>query len=291
MKTLRIKRAHLGLGLVCGAWACATVTQEDPPSMLARGAAGSSATFPGDGEQGGAPRAAMVALPTQAATQPGATQGSSADPGASDEASAAPNTPAPGDATPPPVPASGTTLLQEDFENFGSGPVVWSPSDGSAWAVQLDSGRNSHVYAQTETESTEPHLATAGDLAWGDMIVQADLQVLQFNGKSSSYMAGLCLRVRDGSDFYLIGLRSNDGKIGLRRYANGGTNLVQSEFDTGTTGVWYTLRAEIVGSTLSASLNGAPMFSTTDSALTSGRIALCTVRASALFDNVSVTAP
>jgi hypothetical protein len=289
MTTLRIDWALLGLGLVCGAWGCATVTQEDPPSLLARGAAGSSATFPGDSAEGGGPRAPMVALPTQAATQPGATQGSSTEPGASDDGSPDPNTPPPGETTP--APASGTTLLQEDFENFGSGSVVWSPSAGSVWAVQVDSGKNSHVYAQSETASTEPHLATAGDLGWGDVVVQADLQVLQFNGESSSYMAGLCVRVRDDNDFYLIGLRSNDGKIGLRRYANGGTNLVQSEFDTGTTGVWYTLRAEIVGSTLSAYLNGAPMFSTTDSALTSGRIALCTVRASALFDNVSVTAP
>jgi hypothetical protein len=290
MATLRINRALSTLGLLCGAWGCATVTQEDPPSLLARGAAGSSATFPGDSAQSGAPRAPMVALPTQAATQPGTTRGSSAEPAAGDDP-AEPNTPASGDATAAPAPASGTTLLQEDFENFGSGSTLWSPSDGSSWAVQLDGGTNNHVYAQSETESTEPHLATAGDLAWGDVIVQADVQVLRFNGESSSYMAGLCVRVRDDSDFYLIGLRSNDGKVGLRRYVNGGTNLVQSEFDTGTTGVWYTLRAEIVGSTLSAYLDGAPMFSTTDSALAGGRIGLCTVRASALFDNVSVRAP
>jgi pectate lyase len=183
-------------------------------------------------------------------------------------------------------------LFTEDFEDFANGAQRWSASAGSAWAVQTDPGRASNVYAQTETDSNQPQLTTAGDLAWRDVSLQADVQIVDFNGSSSSYMAGICLRVRDANDFYLIGIRSNDGKLGLRRYANGGTNLVQStDFDSGTTGVWYTLRADVVGSTITAYLNGTQMFSTTDSTLASGNIGLCTVRASALFDNVTVRAP
>jgi len=97
--------------------------------------------------------------------------------------------------------------------------------------------------------------------------------------------------VQDATDFYLVGIRSNDGKVGLRRYAGGGTNLVQSTADQGTTQRWYHLRVEVVGSSISAFLDDAPMFSTSDSTLATGGIALCTVRATASFDNVRVTAP
>ena len=117
------------------------------------------------------------------------------------------------------------------------------------------------------------------------------MKILAFNGSSSSYMAGLCVRVKDAQNFYLIGVRSNDGKLGLRRYADGGTNLVQSDDDQGTTGVWYRLKVEAIGSTLTAYLDGTMMFRETDATHESGAIALCTVRASASFDNVRVTAP
>ena len=82
------------------------------------------------------------------------------------------------------------------------------------------------------------------------------------------------MRVQDAQNFYLIGIRSNDGKLGLRRYADGGTNLVQSELDQGTTDVWYHLRVEAVGSTLTAYLDDQLMFSQTDDDIRSGGIGL-----------------
>jgi hypothetical protein len=273
---------------------CATVTQEEPPSQLG-GSDGMGAVPSGAGGRAGSAPIAETAAPEQSATgdvpspletNPGglmpvppavASGGSGGAPSASADA---------GPQAPP-----GTLLLQENFENFQAAASGWATSSGSVWEVQTDSQVVSNVYTQSEATSSTPDLATAGDVAWRDVVVEADMKILAFNGSSSSYMAGLCVRVSDAQNFYLIGVRSNDGKLGLRRYADGGTNLVQSDFDKGTTGVWYHLKVEAIGSTLSAYLDGTMMFSETDDTHKSGGIALCTVRASASFDNIRVSAP
>lgn len=182
-------------------------------------------------------------------------------------------------------------LLEENFENFAATSSAWISVEGSAWEVQTDSELVSNVYTQTETTRSQPNLSVAGAMSWRDVIVEADVLIRSFNGSSSSYMAGLCVRVQDAENFYLIGIRSNDGRLGLRRYADGATNLIQSELEEGTTGVWYRLRVEAVGSTITAYLDEQLMFSQTDDDLASGGIGLCTVRAAASFDNVRVTAP
>jgi len=275
-------------------WGCATVTNEDPPSHLA-GASGVQANLPASSGAGGTAPVADVLAPV-ADTPAGPTGPLDANPGdrmppvaGMVTGGATGTTRAAVDAGPQ-FP-SGMLLLQENFENFQALSGGWATSQGSSWGVRTDPQLVSNVYTQTETTSTAPNLATAGDVAWRDVVVEADVEILGFNGSSSSYMAGVCVRVRDAANFYLIGVRSNDGKVGLRRYADGGTNLVQSSFDQGVTGVWYHLRVEAIGSTITAFLDDAMMFSETDSTHASGGIALCTVRASASFDNVQVTAP
>jgi len=271
--------------------ACATVTQEDPPSQL--DPSGMRAQLPASSGGGGtAPLADQPALGSSPAGPPAPLDVSLGRMPPVAEVSSGGS---PGMATPaldagPQFP-SGTLLLQENFENFSASAGAWASSQGSTWAVQTDPTLVSNVYTQSETTSSSPDLATTGDVSWRDVVVEADMEILAFNGSSSSYMAGLCVRVRDAQNFYLIGVRSNDHKVGLRRYANGGTNLVQSDFDQGTTGRWYHLRVEAIGSTLSAYLDDALMFSETDTTHASGGVALCTVRATASFDNVRVTAP
>jgi len=273
---------------------CATVTQEDPLSYAA-GASGTAAAPSGSGGGAGtAPIAdtpapeqrAAGSLPSPLETNTGGLMppppevsggGSGGAPGAREDAG-------------PQLP-SGSQLLQENFENFSGAASGWATSAGSVWEVQTDSTLVSNVYTQSEATSSTPDLATAGDVGWRDVVVEADMKILAFNGSSSSYMAGLCVRVKDAQNFYLIGVRSNDDKVGLRRYADGGTNLVQSDFNEGKTGEWYHLKVEAIGSTLTAYLDGTLMFSETDDTHENGGIALCTVRASASFDNVRVTAP
>lgn len=278
-------------------WGCATVSQEDPPSRLNGSSGARGNLLPSSAGGGGstAPLADVLAPPGAMPTGP-----------------RAPINPSPGERMPPvnaagnggssgtPVPIvdagpqfpSGVLLLQENFEDFPATGGLWSSSQGSTWDARTDPDLVSNVYTQTETTSNTPNLATSGDVAWRDVVVESDVRILSFNGSSSSYMAGLCVRVRDAENYYLIGVRSNDGKVGLRRYTDGsGTNLVQSSFNQGQTGVWYHLRVEVIGSTVTAFLDDELMFSETDSTHAAGGIALCTVRASASFDNVRVTAP
>ncbi|MEO8179482.1 MAG: family 16 glycoside hydrolase [Deltaproteobacteria bacterium] len=278
-----------------GVGGCATVTHEDPPSRVdgANGVQGNLPSGSGAGS-GSAPLADVLApVGTNLGGPPGPIEtnpGERMPPVAAVSNGGSSGTPTPTVDAGPQF-ASDTLLLEENFENFQAAPGDWATSPGSTWSVGTDPQLVSNVYTQTETTSNTPHLATAGDVAWRDVVVETDLQVLGFNGSSSSYMAGLCVRVRDAEDFYLIGVRSNDGKVGVRRYTDGGTNLVQSSFDQGTTGRWYHLRVEVVGSTITAFLDDVLMFSETDSTHANGGIALCTVRATASFDNVRVTAP
>jgi pectate lyase len=184
---------------------------------------------------------------------------------------------------------SGTLLLEEDFEELESSE--WRATADSAWELTEDDELDSTVYGQTETSSSGAHLVISGDVSWTDVVVEADFKVLEFNGSSSGYMAGLCVRVRDAENFYMVGLRSGTGQIQLRAFSDGGSNLAQSSFEDGATGEWYHLRVEAVGSTISAYLDDALMLTHTDTTHASGAIGLCTVRASAVFDNVRVTAP
>jgi hypothetical protein len=273
---------------------CATVTQEEPLSRsLGGGSSTESPLAPELGGSGGA-RAPRAPVPVvNVSGQPGITQGLGGSSGvsviAADSGAAGSGNGSALDAGP--ALPSGTRLLSEDFEAFQAQAGGWSTSAGSVWELRPDpDGATNTVYVQTETVSSGANLATAGDRSWQDVSVEADVEILEFNGSSSSYMAGLCVRVQDASNFYMIGVRSNDGKVGLRRFADGGTNLVQSTFDTGTTGVKYRLRVDAVGSTISAYLGDTLMFSESDATHASGGIGLCTVRASAAFDNVQVSA-
>ncbi len=273
----------------CG---CATVTQEDPPSNLPPGA-GSGGTQSGNaGLGGGSP----IPPPSNGGSSGTGGSGNTTPQGGASGSGAQPPVSAGGDGgtgggVPEPDDGfdAGTVLFEETFEDFQA--ADWTLTEGGTWAISTDPEADGNVYAQTETSSSSFHLAYAGDVSWRSVIVEANFKIVAFNGSSSSYMAGLCVRVSDTDSFYLVGIRSNDNKLGLRSFDGGGNNVVQSDFEDGTTGVWYNLRVEAIANTITAYLDGELMFTATDTTHANGGIGLCTVRASALFDDVRVTAP
>lgn len=289
--------AWLGLGSVGATLACATVTQEDPPSLQtggSQGGGGGSSGLGGAAGGGGASNGGTNNTGVGGssgfggATTNGGTGGSVSG-GGSSQGGTGGSTPG---VTPPlSVDAGrppGTVLLEEDFESF----VVsdWTTTGGT-WALGTDPGASGNVYTQTDNTNSEPYL-TALDGQFDDFIAQVDFKVVAFNGGSSSYMAGICVRVADAGNFYMVGLRSNNGSpLQLRRF--GGDNegiLADSNVDQAV-GTWYRLRVDVTGSTIAAYLNGELMFSQTDSGLTIGGVALCAVRASIMYDNFIVTDP
>lgn len=275
-------------------WGCATVVQEDVPSALgnppvAEGSAGAPSGVAGSAGTGTSGTGAGGNL-NAGGSSSGASGNSSSGRGGQSLGGNAGSAGSPS----PPVDAgpqfpSGALLLEEDFEAFESSE--WNATSDSAWELTTDDELQSNVYGQTETSASGAHLVTSGDLSWTNVIVEADFKVLEFNGSSSGYMAGLCVRVSDADNFYMVGLRSSTGQIQLRSFTDGGSNLDQSSFEDGVIGVWYHLRVEAVGTTISAYLDDVLMFTHTDATHPSGGVGLCTVRASAVFDNVRVTAP
>jgi hypothetical protein len=178
-------------------------------------------------------------------------------------------------------------------DNFESGAGKWITSGPGTATVASD---GSGVY-DLSCLMSKVFLAAAGDISWTNVVVQARIKILSFNGSSSSYYAGLCARVEDANNYYCVTLRS-DAKVAIRGNIGGSSNSLGSSVSYGVaTGTWYTVQLAVVGSTITASINGTPVLpktgdpAITDSSLASGGIALIVDNADAEFDDVSVAVP
>jgi hypothetical protein len=299
--TMRPAGFVAGLLLVLGA-GCAEVTQEEPESQ--RGGVGGSPTGSAGLGGAGAGRGGTGLSPLPSGGAGGPALGSSGNAGTSSGSGGAPGSGAQGGsgpgssgsagqagsaAEPGPQFPSGTELFREDFES--EDVSRWTLAGGT-WARTLDAETNSNVFSQSEDGPSDTLLAVAGDATWRDVRVEADFKVLAFNGSSSSYMAGICVRLTDAENFYLVGLRGDsDQRIGIRIFGDSNSNLEQSEEFSGVENEWYRLRVDAIGSTLSVFIDGELVVEQTDAEHPAGGIGLCTARATAVFDNILVTAP
>lgn len=287
---------------------CAEVTQDEPESQLGAlgggptanaGSAGLGGTGAGQGGTG------LLPLPSggsgggavagsgnagRAGSSPGGAPGSGAQGGSGvGSAGSAGSAGQGGSAAPGPQFPSGTELFREDFES--EDVSRWNLAGGT-WARTLDAETSSNVFSQSDDGPSDTLLAVAGDVSWRDVRVEADFKVLAFNGSSSSYMAGLCLRLTDAENFYLVGLRGDSNQhIGIRLFGDNNTTLSESEEFSGVENQWYRLRVDAIGSALSVFVDGELVLEQTDAEHPAGGIGLCTTRATAVFDNILVTAP
>jgi hypothetical protein len=178
---------------------------------------------------------------------------------------------------------SGQVLFSDDFET--SDAADWIPSaDADAWSVVMD---DTNVYRQAPPEVNSDRFSVAGDADWTDVSVEARVQVISFNGSSSSYFAGVYARVQSASNYYSFALRS-DGKVSIRKTSS---NL-GSSVDAGIVeGEWFDVRFVVRGSTLTGYVNGTQIATVTDSSIPSGAIGVGTRNTSAMFDDVVVSVP
>lgn len=159
----------------------------------------------------------------------------------------------------------------------------------SDYAVVMD---GSHVYRQSDPTSGW-RVSQAGAF-WGDQVVEARMKVSSFGGSSSAFLAALYGRYDlrpEQSCGYSVALRG-DGKLVLRKVAGG----VESDLGAAVTagivaGRWYSLRLEIVGTSLRAYLNGVLMTTQTDSSCVSGGVAVGSQGAVFEVDDVLVSPP
>ncbi|WP_029214732.1 pectate lyase [Kallotenue papyrolyticum] len=177
-------------------------------------------------------------------------------------------------------PTQAATLFSSDF-NSGTA-TGWSTYNGT-WTVISENGNG--IWYQS---SAEEGRAWAGDLAWSNYSVEADVRVIDWNGSNRIYVAG---RWQDGNTFYAASLAntSSGTRLELRRKINGATSTIVSKNYPIATNTWYRVRLELSGNQLRLLINGVQQLATTDSSLSSGMIGLVAYKAAAQFDNVVVS--
>jgi hypothetical protein len=181
-------------------------------------------------------------------------------------------------AAPPPTP--GQTLFQDDFEDGVD--HGWTKAAG-IWSVISDGSR---VLEQSTTSGDA--LLSAGDVAWRDYAVSAEVKPVSFN--SSGGFTKLLARYTDPLNHYFLLLRSNN-VLEMRKLVGGVKTTLASKSLSVAPGVWYKLRLEVAGSSLKAYVNDTPQLSVTDGSLAGGRVGVGAYNARAEFDDVIVNAP
>jgi hypothetical protein len=182
---------------------------------------------------------------------------------------------------------SGGVLFSDNFETGNASQ--WTPSMPADWQVVADS---TLVYKRSGA-ITSGNTATAGDPTWRDVIIDARINVVSFVGTTFSYLAGVCGRVNltTPGNYYCLILRE-DGRLSIRRSINySATFLATTNGAVISSNTWYSVRFSLIGTTLTAYLNGTQMLTTTDSTFASGSIGLTTDGANAEFDDINVTSP
>lgn len=170
-------------------------------------------------------------------------------------------------------------LFSDNFEDGDANG--WTTQNGT-WSVVQDGG--SYVYKQTASIEGR---ASTGNISWTDYAVEANVKVDNWNGTNRTYVAG---RYQDGNNFYAASLyNSNGGKLEIRKKVSGSTTTLATIDYPLATGTWYTVKLDIVGSTIRMYVNGVLQLTATDSSLTSGAVGLVAYKTSASFDQVVVS--
>jgi pectate lyase len=174
-------------------------------------------------------------------------------------------------------------LFFDDFEGTADKWVA-QPPDG--WSIVTDGTK---AYKQG-TLDTVARFAAAGNATWRDQVVEAKIKVLAFTGSSSSYQAAVYARFTPDAHYYAAIQSNGDFKI---KKLSGGNNTSISSAATVDVAVntWYTVKLEVVGTSLKAYLNGTAVLNATDADVTAGGVGVGTKNATAVFDDVRVTAP
>ncbi len=189
------------------------------------------------------------------------------------------NTPTP-PPTATPTPSGNNILFSDDFEadQQGAFPPSWTLVGGT-WSVQVD---GTQVLQQTDSSTSAEKRVLAGSTAWTDYVLQVDVKP-----GANGVALGLQMIVResDANNYYSFGLYSNTWYL-KKKVGGNQTTIAQGNFSF--TSQFYTMVFSVQGTSLSGTINGTPLFNTTDSALSHGQIGLST-KAQSEFDNVLVT--
>lgn len=190
----------------------------------------------------------------------------------------------------------------DDFEsgNTDKWNLIASSSNTSgpngSFSIQTD-GSSVLKYAAASTGGV---LATVADAAWtgvatGDYYVEARIKP-QTNSTTGNKQLYLIARYQDAKNWYAAGLNvqssTSSTQVEIAKMANGSLSRPgQVKKPIAMDSTWYTVRFELVGSTLTVYLDGEVIKQVTDTAYTAGKIGLYTANKSFEIDDVKVGEP
>lgn len=150
----------------------------------------------------------------------------------------------------------------------GLAPGVWDyvyEPDGD-----VDGDGELNVYSIRQTY-------TGGDVRWfsvrplGNQVISAKVRPQSFGAMTGTQdpWVGIAAQVKDANNYYYLSLRRSN-QLSLRRMVNGTPQVIATVPQTVTTGTFYDLRLEIVGTNIRAFVNGDLKIQTRDASISGG---------------------
>ncbi len=181
-------------------------------------------------------------------------------------------------ATPAPTATPTGSVLFSD--NFESGSLSnWTATQGT-WSIVTDGTK-----VLTQSSTTEEGRISAGNKAWTNCSVKADIKVDNYN----SNRVLLCGRFGDANNYYAASLY-NGATLEIRKKVGGSSSTLTSKTLSLPTGSIHTIELEMIGSGIKVFVDGTQQLTAIDSALSSGSVGLVAMKAVAKYDNIVVTA-
>ncbi len=176
------------------------------------------------------------------------------------------------------------TLLADDFQS-SAGAFRWSPGLTSDWAVTTGDTPGNRVYNQ---RSTVGDARSVSGVSTRDQIIRTRAKATAFDGSDRWF--GLMTRFVDDANYYYVTVR-NSNQIALRKLTNGAIQQLDTAPMTVSTGTWYDLRMESVGSKHRVYVNDALVLEANDATHPAGRYGFRTYRTAAAYDDFSAMKP
>lgn len=173
-------------------------------------------------------------------------------------------------------------LFQDDFEG---GAGQWTVQSGT-WSVVVD---GTNVYSQsTATDFARSVISNTQTAGWTDYTFRARVK------PGAGQYAMLMVRYQNANNHYFMNLRTDNGKIEIKKMVNGSSGSALRSVNANiTAGTWYTAELEVVGTQLRGYLNGTLVITATDPLVTSpfmtGGVGVGTLNNSAEFDDAVVS--
>jgi hypothetical protein len=184
------------------------------------------------------------------------------------------------------VVSGGTPILMRHNESWDTGSYGWTQTGTGEWWV---SNQGYDRLLQNST-LTDARLITGVDLS-RDQVIEAHVQADHYGAGADRWFGVLGRYVNDGTYYYLSVRSSNT--LSLRKTVNGSVTVLGTvPFTPATSAPGDRLRLEIIGNKLRAYANGELAIESTDTQqIGGGRFGLVTYKASAWFDNFTVSEP